>query len=79
MRRKVAKTVMTFASTADAMAMEAAARARGIPGRIIPVPSEISAGCGLAWCVSADQRDQLLEWAHALGLAFQDVHEVAMY
>ena len=60
MRRKTLKAVVTFASASDAMAVEAAAREARIPGRMIPIPSEISAGCGLAWCVPAEERDALL-------------------
>ncbi len=42
-------TVVTFARTLDAFAFEDAARAGGVPGRIIPLPTGIAASCGLAW------------------------------
>ena len=48
MRKKELKLVVTFHTTADAMAMEKACRELDVPGRLIPVPGEISAGCGLA-------------------------------
>ena len=79
MRAKEPKTVVTFASTSDAMAMEAAAREHGLPGRVIPVPSEIDAGCGLAWCVPVAQRGELLAGLSAHGLACEGVFEVMMY
>ena len=79
MRKKEPKTVVTFASTSDAMAMEAAAREHGIPGRIIPVPSEISAGCGLSWSAPAEQRDELLGGIERYGIAHEGVFEVEMY
>ena len=79
MRTKTPKTVVTFASTSDALAMEAAAREHDIPGRIIPVPSEIDAGCGLAWCAEASQREALVTAVNACGLAFEGVFEVNMY
>lgn len=79
MRRKAPKTVATFASASDAMAVEAAARETGIPGRMIPVPSEISAGCGLAWCVPAEERDVLLGALERAGLAFEAMHDVELY
>ena len=44
--------IVTFATTAMAMAMEKACREEGPPGRLIPVPGFISAGCGLAWCAA---------------------------
>lgn len=44
--------VLSFRQTTDALAAEAYCRAHRLPGRIIPLPREISAGCGLAWRVS---------------------------
>lgn len=49
MRRKRQYIVLSFASTARAMGWEKECTARGIPGRLIPLPSEITAGCGLGW------------------------------
>lgn len=43
--------VVTFDTTHDAFAFEDAARAAGVPGRLIPLPTGIRAGCGLAWLV----------------------------
>ena len=49
MRKKRRYIVLSFASTARAMGWEKECAARGIPGRIIPLPGEITAGCGLGW------------------------------
>jgi hypothetical protein len=49
MRAKKLYYVITFHTTADAMAMEHFCETNNIRGRLIPVPREISAGCGLAW------------------------------
>lgn len=37
------------------MHAESVCRARGIAGRLIPVPVSISAACGLAWAMPAEQ------------------------
>ena len=79
MRVKSPRAVVTFPTTSDAMAMEAAARAHGIPGRIIPVPSDIDAGCGLAWCADADERGVLEAALRDLALAYEGIFEVMMY
>lgn len=79
MRKKTPKAVVTFASTSDAMAVEAAASETGLPGRMIPIPSEVSAGCGLAWCVPAEERGALLDALESGGLAYEAVHEVELY
>ena len=49
MRTKEEKLIVTFPSTAAAMAMERRARELGTPGRLIPTPTVITATCGLAW------------------------------
>lgn len=79
MRSKMPKTVITFAATSDAMAMEVAAREHGIPGRVIPVPSEIDAGCGMAWCAAGDERDELIALMEQFGLPYEGVFEVSLY
>ncbi|MBR3867065.1 MAG: DUF3343 domain-containing protein [Butyricicoccus sp.] len=56
MREKKNALIVTFASTTQAMAVEKHCHANGLPGRIIPVPRAITAGCGLAWkAASADE------------------------
>ena len=79
MRVKAPKTVLAFSSTSDAMAMEAAARERGIPGRIIPLPAQIDAGCGLAWCADAGDREALIAAVEKAGLRYEAAFEVMMY
>lgn len=41
--------VISFDTTTDAMMMEDFAKAGNFGGRLIPIPNEISAGCGLAF------------------------------
>ncbi len=76
MRKKELKLVITFHTTTDAMKMEKICKEKNMPGRLIPVPREISAGCGLSWCVSPEHRELLTETMHEAGLAEQDMHEV---
>ena len=79
MRTKQPRIVVTFATTSDAMAMEALAREQGVPGRIIPVPSEIDAGCGLAWCAEVDERPALEKAFLAFGLEYEGIFEIELY
>ncbi|MBR0114299.1 MAG: DUF3343 domain-containing protein, partial [Firmicutes bacterium] len=51
---KTPKFILTFANTHDVIRMEKLCKESGIPGRIIPVPREISASCGLAWMAPAE-------------------------
>lgn len=57
MRQKEWKLVITFRTTADAIAFEKACKTNGKPGRMIPVPREISAGCGLAWSTVPEEKE----------------------
>ena len=68
MRKKEMKLVVTFHTTADAMAMEKACKERNTPGRLIPVPRAISAGCGLAWCAALEERTTIEEMMQELSL-----------
>ena len=49
MREKKLWLVITFHTTAAAIAMEKLCRAKGLPGRLIPVPRELTADCGMSW------------------------------
>ena len=79
MRQKEWKLIITFHTTSDAIAFEKACKETGRSGRMIPVPRELSAGCGLAWCVPAEERGALLDALESGGLAYEAVHEVELY
>lgn len=61
MRQKSEKCVVTFRTTAGAMAMESACREAELPGRLIPVPRSVTAGCGLCWAAPPQVREDLEE------------------
>ena len=75
MKKKELKLVVTFHTTADAMAMEKACKEHNVPGRIIPVPRVISAGCGLAWCAELNEREQIADVMKQVGIQEEDMHE----
>jgi hypothetical protein len=75
MRKKELKLVVTFHTTADAMAMEKACKEHQAPGRIIPVPRAISAGCGLAWCAALEDREQIVSMMRMTGIEEEEMHE----
>ena len=70
MREKKPALIITFPSTAAAMEAESFCLEQGLPGRIIPVPREITAGCGLAWKAppEAEAQREARELAHAQSL-----------
>ena len=61
MRAKRPYIVLSFGSTVAAMAWEKRCAERTIPGRLIPLPRELSAGCGLAWRMLPEEWEPKLD------------------
>lgn len=76
MRQKELRLVVTFHTTAGAMAMEKLCKSQKIPGRLIPVPREISAGCGIAWRSEPAFRQTLEALASQAGIETGGFYEV---
>ncbi|MCR4907917.1 MAG: DUF3343 domain-containing protein [Lachnospiraceae bacterium] len=57
------------------MAMEEMCRKNEVPGRIIPVPRSISAGCGLCWCAPLSERERIAEAMKRAGIENEAMHE----
>lgn len=74
MIRKTEKLVITFYTTTAAMAMESLCKLHHADGRIIPVPSSITADCGLAWCASLESEESLLELMNQHNMKYQGIY-----
>ena len=61
MRVKEERCIVTFRTTTGAMAMERSCKAAGVPGRLIPVPRTITAGCGMCWSAPPEAREAVEE------------------
>jgi hypothetical protein len=70
--------VVTFDATAAAMAAEKYCLEKGVPGRLIPVPREITAGCGLAWKAEVGQEEAVTAALQEAGIAYSGVHRVVI-
>ena len=71
MRQKEKRLIAAFYTTHDAMAFEDYCQGHVIPGRLIPLPREISAGCGLAWRAPPEIEDVLPGSLQDAGIAAQ--------
>ncbi len=78
-RQKTPHVVVAFDTISDVMAVEEAAKEHGIPGRIIPVPTQVDAGCGMAWAAPFEKHDEVVAALQEHSLAFSSVHEVDLY
>lgn len=76
MREKIRKLVITFHTTAAAIAMETLCRQQGLPGRLIPVPRELTADCGMAWCAPTDAAPALRALADSRNLEYEGWQEL---
>lgn len=65
-RQKKEALIISFDNTTEAMAVEKYCMENNLPGRIIPIPRDITAGCGLAWKAMPEDEECLIE---ALDLA----------
>ncbi len=78
MRAKEPRVILTFPTTTDAMAMEAYCAAHGVSGRLIPVPSAISAGCGMCWSAPIAAREAVANAASAASLRTDGIYELTL-
>lgn len=79
MRKKTKQLVITFSTTTAAMAMEKMAQEMGIFGRLIPLPSEISAGCGLSWKTKPEEKEKMLVFLEEEKLKWEAMYELELY
>jgi hypothetical protein len=76
MRSKALSLIVTFPSTTQAMLMEAKCKEFNTPGRMIPIPGEISAGCGLAWKAEPVYREEIEQLIKDQGIQMEGMAEI---
>ena len=59
MRSKEPRLVISFHTTAEAMATERLCRQNGLEGKLISVPRSITSDCGLAWSAPTALREAI--------------------
>ncbi|MDO5702816.1 MAG: DUF3343 domain-containing protein [Lachnospiraceae bacterium] len=59
MKDQASQIIITFYTTAEAMATKLACGKRGIPGALISAPRYLSPDCGIAWSSPAHAREEL--------------------
>ena len=74
MLKKKPTLIITFATTTQAMAMEKFCLRQDLPGRLIPVPREITAGCGLSWKTQPEEKERLLAALTEAGMKWAECH-----
>ena len=78
MREKTLRTVVAFHTTTDAMAVESRCSRDGVPGRLIPLPPVISAGCGLCWSAPDGAREQVVGTVEKAGVTPAGIYQMML-
>lgn len=76
MRPKERCFLVAFHTTTEALALEEAAHTSGVPGRLIPIPTQITAGCGLAWRMAVEEKEKMIALLRDRGLSYENVYEM---
>jgi len=78
MREKQPRLIVTFRTTTEAMAMEKRCKECGVPGRLIPLPRAISAGCGMCWSAPPESREAVEELLMASGIGADGLYDILL-
>lgn len=76
MRPKELQCLVTFKTTTEAMAFEKAAKLSELKGRLIPIPSILSSGCGLAWRENPENRVLIGNILEQYKIGFNKIYEI---
>ena len=76
--KKTDYLVITFSETTMALYMEKMCRRDEKPGRIIPLPREIDAGCGLAWATQQKEKKPWEDYLLKQGIEYESMVEVSI-
>ena len=78
MIHKVLSVVVSFNKTIDAMNFEEYCLKHKVSGRLIPLPKEISAGCGLAWKCELNQKSEIKNALNILKIEYEKIVEIVI-
>jgi len=77
-REKQLRVVVSFHTTAAAMAVERLCRERGLEGKLISVPRSITSDCGLAWSAPPALRETLEALLSENGVEAAGFHDLEL-
>ena len=78
-RKKKPTFIIAFDATTQAMATDKFCTKNGLPGRLIPVPREITAGCGFAWKAAPEDETILIEALTKEGIEWASTQTLSIY
>ena len=78
MREKTQRFVVTFHTTAEAMATERICRAAGLAGKLISAPRALTADCGIAWSAPVEAREATERALAEAGIETAGMYEIGV-
>ena len=78
MRQRQKRAVVTFHTTAEAMATEKLCKAKDLAGKLISAPRSLSADCGIAWSAPVELREALVRALEEMQIEFDGVYELTL-
>ena len=76
MRKETLKCVITFDSTSQAMKMEKISKENSFEGRLIPLPTIISAGCGLSFCTPIENTEKAEDLMSSNHIEYNKIYQL---
>lgn len=67
---------ISFYTTREAMETEELMRISSIIGKLVPVPRNISATCGLAWQGNVEDKEKILAKLHEKDIEYEEIAEI---
>lgn len=68
--------IIAFETTTHAVALEKYFKENNLKGRLIPLPNELSAGCGLAWKTECNDKNKVIEFLKDKNLSYKLVEVI---
>ncbi len=78
MRNRELFAVVTFHTTAEAMATERACRETEIEGKLISTPRALSADCGISWRSPVLFKERIEELLRVREIEFAGIYEIML-
>lgn len=78
MIKRKTRLVVTFYTTAEAMATERVCKARNLAGRLISAPRNVTADCGIAWATDPELETPTLEALDREGVEYAGCYRLEL-
>jgi len=70
------RLIITFNTTTDVLMSEKVFKENNVFGKIISIPSEISAGCGLTWESKIELKEELIKILKENEIQYDNIYEI---